>query len=209
MWPHVFSIHHSFLLSLSKHLLTVDCILGIIPGTWDSSSRAVWMISPDRISYVTYSFPAPRRRAASWHLLNPGWDPKRDCHLSEVTELMQWQKQNQTSVVSKLSRAVYFSVYKPVPHTNPCCSQCRATAPRLLPRSPSFSPSSHPDFPSCCLSEGRRDLLFSVWKQGGRWMGSKSPEASGVWRGVLKRLENKEERKGGVGTVGGPPLAVW
>lgn len=40
-------------------------------------------------------------------------------------------------------------------------------------------------------------------------MGSKSPEASGVWRGVLKWLENKEERKGGAGTVGGPPLAVW
>lgn len=170
MWPHVFSIHHSFLLSLSKHLLTVDCILGIIPGTWDSSSRAVWMISPDRISYVTYSFPAPRRRAASWHLLNPGWDPKRDCHLSEVTELVQWQKQNQTSVVSKLSRAVYFSVYKPVPHTNPCCRQCRATAPRLLPRSPSFSPSSHPDFPHAVSLRAEETFCsLSGSKEGGEW----------------------------------------
>lgn len=140
--------HSSFILSLSKHLLTVDCILGIIPGTWDSSSWAARMISPDRIPYVTYSSPAPRRRAASWHLLNPGWDPKRDCHLSEVTELLQWQKQNQTSVVSKLSRAVCFSAYKPVPVSNPCCSQCRATAPRLLPR----SPSSPPILISCMLS---------------------------------------------------------
>lgn len=40
-------------------------------------------------------------------------------------------------------------------------------------------------------------------------MGSNSPEASGVWRDVLKRQENKEEReREGVGTVGGPQLAV-
>lgn len=44
MTTHIF--HSSFILSFSQQsLLTVDCILGIIPGTWDSSSWAAgWFL---------------------------------------------------------------------------------------------------------------------------------------------------------------------
>lgn len=189
--------HSSFTHSLSQQT-SINCRhVGHQPRQLRlQQQRAAWMISPDQLSCVTPSSPTPWRKAASWHLLSHGWDPKKDCHVFEITEQMQMQSSDLLSL--KQAEGALARLAELLIH-NPCCSHCRAIASHTASQIALILPLPPASFPTCCPSEGRRDLLFSVWKQGGSWMGSNSLETSGVWRDVLKRQREQsgEERREG------------